>query len=148
MMLLGFTLDDWRCALELSTVERVCRAVAITPLPDAPNIVLGIVNVSGVIVPVVDIRRRFGLPAKVMIPDDLFIIADASGQLVALIVDNVTGVIDCSGNDITSASDIVPGMKHVVGAAWLKDGMILIHDLAGFLLLEEKAELEQALGNL
>ncbi len=148
MMLLGFALDDWYCALELSTVERTCRAVAITPLPAAPEIVMGIVNVSGVIIPVADIRLRFGLPAKVLTPDDLFIIAHASGRLVVLIVDDVTGVIECAGQDITLATDIVPGMKHVGGVAWLKDGMILIHDLAHFLLLKEKAELEQALGNL
>ena len=148
MMLLVFTLDDWRCALELSCVERTYRAVAITPLPDAPDVVLGIVNISGVIVPVIDIRLRFGLPSKILTPDDLFIIARASGRPAALIVDEVTGVIECSGKDITSASDIVPGIKHVEGVVRLKDGMILIHDLARFLLLEEKAALEQALGTL
>ncbi len=148
MMLLGFTLDDWRCALELSNVERIYRAAAITPLPDAPDVVLGIVNVSGVIVPVVDIRLRFGLPTKILSPDDLFVIAHASGHRVALIVDEVTGVITCAEQDVISASDIVPGIKHIAGVVRLNDGMILIHDLAYFLLLEEKAALEQALGNL
>jgi len=146
MMLLAFTLDDWRCALELSAVERVYRAVAVTPLPDAPDIVLGVVNVRGVVLPVVDIRRRFRLPEKNLTPDDRLIIAHSTGRLVALVVDDVTGVIECAEKDITSASAIVPSMEYVEGVARLKDGMILIHDLARFLSLEEKAVLEQALG--
>lgn len=146
MMLLAFTLDDWRCALELSTVERVYRAVAVTPLPDAPDIVLGVVSVRGIVLPVVDIRRRFRLPEKNLTPDDRLIIARSTGCLVALVVDDVTDVVECAEKDITSASAIVPGMEYVEGVARLKDGMILIHDLARFLSLEEKAVLEQALG--
>lgn len=147
MMLLVFTLDDWRCALELSAVEKVYRAVAVTPLPDAPDIVLGVVNVRGVVLPVVDIRRRFCLPEKNLTPDDQLIVVHSSGRLVVLVVDSVTGVIECSEPDITSASAIVPDMEYVKGVARLKDGMILIHDLARFLSLEEKAALEQVLGS-
>ena len=146
MMLLVFTLDDWRYALELSTVERVYRAVAVTPLIGAPDIVLGIINVRGTVLPVVDIRRRFHLPVKNLIPDDQLIIAHSSGRLVALIVDDVAGVIECSGKDITPAGAIVPGMEYVEGVARLKDGIILIHDLARFLSLDEKTTLEQAMG--
>jgi purine-binding chemotaxis protein CheW len=145
MMLLAFTLDDWRCALELSTVERVYRAVAVTPLPDAPDIVLGVVNVRGVVLPVINIRRRFRLPEKNLTPDNRLIIAHSTGYLVALVVDDVTDVVECAEKDITSAGAIVPGMEYVEGVARLKDGMILIHDLARFLSLEEKAVLEQAL---
>ncbi len=147
MMLLVFTLDDWRCALELSTVEKVYRAVAVTPLPDAPDIVLGVVNVRGVVLPVVDIRRRFRLPEKNLTPDDQLIVAHSSGRLVVLAVDSVTDVIECSGQDITSASAIAPGMEYVEGVARLKDGMILIHNLARFLSLEEVVALDHALGS-
>jgi purine-binding chemotaxis protein CheW len=147
MMLLIFTLDDWCCALELSTVEKVYRAVAVTPLPDAPDIVLGVVNIKGVVLPVVDIRRRFCLPEKNLTPDNQLIVAHSSGRLVVLVVDTVTDVIDCSGQDITSASAIIPDLEYIEGVVRLKDGMILIHDLSRFLSLEEKTALEQALGS-
>jgi purine-binding chemotaxis protein CheW len=148
MMLLVFTLADWRCAIELAYVERVYRAVAVTPLPDAPDIVLGVINVRGMVLPVVDIRRRFRLPEKTLMPDDRLIVAHSSGRLVALVVDGVTGVIECLEKDITSAPAIVPGMEYVEGVARLKDGLILIHDLSRFLSLEEKTALEQALSNV
>ena len=145
MMLLAFTLDDWRCALELSTIQRVYRAVAVTPLPGAPDIVQGIVNVRGVVLPVLNIRLRFNLQVKQLNQDDWFIIAYATGRLVALVVDDVSGVFECSEKDITSVSAIVPHVEYIEGVVQLKDGMILIHDLARFLSLDEKVVLEQAL---
>lgn len=148
MMLLVFTLDDWRCALELSTVEKVYRAVAVTPLPDAPDIVLGVINVRGVVLPVIDVRRCFRLPEKNLTPDDRLIVAHSSDRPVVLVVDSVTAVIECSEKDITSPSAIAPGMEYVEGVARLKDGMILIHNLARFLSLEERAALAQALENI
>ena len=54
-----FALDEPRYALPLSAVERVVRAVEITPLPKAPEIVLGVINMQGQVVPAVDIRKRF-----------------------------------------------------------------------------------------
>lgn len=144
-MLLVFTLDDWRCALELSCVERAYRAVAVTPLPSAPSIVLGVVNVRGVILPVINIRRRFCLPEKKLSPDDKLIVAHAADRLVALVADAVPGVVECAATEMTSAGAILPGIEYVEGVARLRDGMVLIHNLARFLSLEEQTALESAL---
>ena len=65
-----FALDEPRYALLLSAVEKVVRAVEITPLPKAPEIVVGVINAQGRILPVLDIRKRFRLPAREMKPDD------------------------------------------------------------------------------
>jgi len=62
--LVVFTLDEQRYALRLSAVERIVRVVEVPPLPKAPEIVLGIVNVQGRVLPVVNIRRRFRLPER------------------------------------------------------------------------------------
>ena len=60
-----FTLDEQRYALALPSVDRVVRVVDVTPLPKAPAIVLGVVNIHGDIVPVYDLRKRFRLPKVV-----------------------------------------------------------------------------------
>ena len=62
--LLVFALGDQRCALYLPVVDRVVRMVEITPLPKAPDIVLGVVNVHGEVIPVINVRKRFGLPQR------------------------------------------------------------------------------------
>lgn len=146
--LLTFMLDDWTCALPIAAVERTYRAVAVTPLPKAPDIVMGIVNVRGMVQPVIDLRRRFQLPPRRLSPNDHLIIGHTSRRSVALVVDSLADVVECTQQDIAAADDILPGMEFVSGIARLKDGMILIHDLDRCLSLEEETALDQAMGGL
>lgn len=145
MMLLVFTLDDWRCALDISVVERVYRAVAVTSLPAAPEIILGIIDVRGSLLPVLDIRKRFRLPQKQLTPDDRFIIARTAKRRVALVADGVSGVVACIDGHAIAANAIVPGLEYVEGVVRTPEGMILVHDLDRFLSLEEEAALDRAM---
>lgn len=143
--LVVFTLEDRHYALRLAAVERVIRIVEITPLPQAPEIVIGVVNVQGEIIPVVNVRQRFGLPQREISLSDQLIIAHISQRKVGLIADAVMDVIEYSEQDIAAAESILPDMEHVDGILKLPDGLVLIHDLDKFLSLEEEASLEQAL---
>ena len=140
-----FTLDGQAYALHLSVVERIVRVVEVTPLPKAPEIVLGVVNVGGKIIPVIDIRKRFRLPGHETNLSDQLIIANTSKRSVALVVDSVSGVIERSAAEITAAEQIVPDLKYVEGVAKLEDGMVLIHDLDKFLSLDEGKTLDDAM---
>lgn len=139
-----FTLDEQRFGLELTAVERVVRRVEITPLPKAPEIVLGVVNVRGRVIPVVDIRRRFRLPERRPALSDQIIIARTAQRAVALAVDATIEVLDRPQEDIIEALRVLPGIEYVEGVLKLKDGLILIHDLNRFLSLEEEAALDRA----
>jgi purine-binding chemotaxis protein CheW len=143
--LLVFTLDEQKYALHLSAVERVVRVIEITSLPKAPEIVLGVINMHGRIIPVVDIRKRFRLKECEIGLSDQLIIANTATRPVALIVDFVTGVIEQSKGRIVRAEKIVPGTEYVEGVLKLDDGMVLIHDLDGFLSLKEEKALERAM---
>lgn len=140
-----FTLDDQRYALHLAAVDRTVRMVEITPLPKAPEIVLGVITVNGKIVPVLDIRRRFGLVERRTDLSDHLIIARAAKRTVALVVDGVHDVIERPAREIIPPAAIVPGMEQVEGVVKLDDGMVFIHDLGGFLSLEEELALEAAI---
>lgn len=143
--IIAFLLDERRYALPLAAVQRVVRAVEITPLPKAPEIVSGVINVQGQIVPVVNIRRRFRLPECALMPGDQIIIARTSNRTVAFIADTANGVIECPAERFVTAAAIVPGLEYVKGVAKLEDGMILIHDLDSFLSLEEARSLDNAM---
>lgn len=137
---------EGRChALPLELVDRVVRNVDITPLPKAPAIVLGVINVQGRVIPVVNIRQRFRLNRREPGLDDQLIIARMPGRSVALLVDEVTGVLEYSEGESLPAEAIVPGTDHVAGVVKQSDGMVLIHDLARFLSLDEERELDEAL---
>lgn len=143
--LLVFALGDQRCALYLSAVDRVVRVVEITPLPKAPAIVSGVVNVHGEVIPVINLRKRFGLPQRDIALTDHLVITHTARRPVALVVDTVTDIVECAGRELVVAESILPELEYVQGVAKLKDGLILIYNLEQFLSLEEEESLDQAM---
>ena len=126
-------------------MDRIFRAVEVTPLPKAPEAVLGVVNVRGRVLPVFDIRKRFRLPGREIEPSDRLIIARTTRRTVALVVDAVAGVLEHSGQEMIRAEEVLPAMEYVAGVAKLEDGLVLVHDLNAFLSLEEDEALEDAM---
>ena len=143
--LVFFMLDDFQFALAIASVERAIRAVAITPLPNAPAGVRGVVNVEGAIVPVFDPRVRFGLPARALRASDHFIIAHTPKRTVALLVESIEGVIPRHEAAMISAAEILPGLDSIAGVVKLDGGLVFIHDLDRFLSREDEEALAAAL---
>jgi purine-binding chemotaxis protein CheW len=143
--LVVFTIDEQRYALHLDAVKRIVRAVEVTPLPKAPQIVLGVINVQGQVIPVMNLRSRFSLPGRGMGLSDQLIISHTSRRPVALVVDAVSDVVECPGQLITASKKILPDTEYVEGVLKLEDGLILIHDLNTFLSLEEEERLNDAM---
>jgi purine-binding chemotaxis protein CheW len=144
--LVVFSLDGQRYALPLGRVQRSIRAVAITPLPEAPAIVMGIVDLGGTVIPVVNIRKRFNHPPRPVRLSDHLVVATTGKRTVALLVDETTGVIDVSPETFVPAGQILPGIDLVNGAVKLESGLVLIHDLDRLLSLEDEMAIDGALG--
>ena len=140
-----FTLDNHRFALYLSDVERITLAVEITPLPNAPDIVSGMINVRGKIIPVMNIRKRLGFPDRNIELGNHFIIARTSKQSVAILVDRVTDIVEIPEQKIVEQKNILPGIKYVQGVVKLGDDIVLINNLEKFLSIREKRMLKQAI---
>lgn len=140
-----FSLDEPRYALYLNSVERVIHAVAITPLPNSLEKVIGIINMQGEIVPVIDIRKIFRLPSHELNIDDQFIIAKTSKRMVALVVDEVMGVTDLVNEKIKDPEKTLPFADYLNGISIFENNIILITDLEKFLSLEEEILLDQAM---
>jgi len=143
--LVTFNLDDRKFALYVSAVQRIIHVVEVTLLPRAPEVVSGIINLQGLVIPVFDIRRRFHLPAREMQLSDRMIIANTAKRTVALLVDSVNDVIEIPEEEIIAAEQILPELEYVEGVVKTEDGMILIHDLERFLSLPEEKVLDEAL---
>jgi len=143
--LLTFDVGGRRFALRAELLREVVRAVAIAPLPKAPPIVEGVINVRGAITPTLDIRRRFGLPPTPVAPDQHLLIAEAGGRVVALRVDQAVAFMSVEAAAIASAAEVAPGAEYVAGVAKLPDGLMVIHDLDRFLSLEEAGQVDAAM---
>lgn len=146
MDVLLFELADGRYGLWLSCVREVTRAVRPLSLPGAPAVVLGVIQLHGEVVPVFDVRSRFGKPSRDAIPSDHLIIAKVRKRLVALAVDRVAGITDIPEAQLDDGRHLPRDLPRVAGLASLQSGLVLIHELGAFLSQAEEAQLDVALG--
>ena len=141
-----FTLEELNYALPVECVLKVIYSVEIRFLPKAPDIIMGIINYKGSIVPVINIRKRFGLKDHEIGLNDRLIIADTGKRIVAILVDAISGLKTLSGQEVKEA-ELFPFAEHLKGVAKTDDGLILIYDLKNFLDLDEETALDEALRN-
>jgi len=145
LSLVVFGLTVQRYALPLYTVERVFPMAEVAPLPKAPAIVFGVINLHGTIIPVLDIHRRFGFPPRGYGLAAHLLVARTSRRTLALPVDEVLGVREVAAAAAVPADTVLPGIGHVAGIVALADGLLFIQDLEAFLSLEEEQRLGEAL---
>ena len=123
-----FQLNEQRYALPLATVERVVRMVEITPLPGLPAFIHGVINAQGKIIPVLDLRRRLGLPGRPISLEDQMIIIGLAERSFALIADSTGEVREYDEQTFTESVDILPDLPFLAGIVKLSDGMILLQN--------------------
>lgn len=132
-------------ALPLISVVRVLRAVEVLPLPQAPEIVCGVINVHGELIPVIDFRKCLGFPGKAVIPNDQLLIVRSSKRLLALVIEASYGVTESLSSTFVPIRDMVPCKNHVAGILKSKSGLILVHDLEALLSLDEDRALTESM---
>jgi purine-binding chemotaxis protein CheW len=145
LRLVVFRLEGQRYALPLPLVERVWRMVEVAPLPRAPAIVLGVINLHGQVIPVLDLQRRFGRPADRHGLTSCLLVARTSRRRLALPVNEVLGVQAVAAETVTLPDTLFPGIGLVAGIVTLPDGVLFIHDLETFLSVDEAQRLTEAL---
>ncbi len=144
LQVLVFEVAGRRYGLPAEDVQELVRAVSIVPLPRAPAVVEGVINLRGRVVPVLDVRGRFRLPARPLEPGDHFIVARAGQRVVALRVDRAVDLVRLEPADVEEAGAVVPGVEYVGWVARLPHDLVLIHDLRTFLSQDEAAALDGA----
>src|SRR5690606_29897429 len=121
---LRFDVGDLRCAVPLSHVREVQRAVAVTPLPGAPEIIDGVIDVRGEVVPVIDLGRRAGplrRPWRASLPR----VAPWTGErLVARRADRAHGREELAPDAVVNASRLTRRPLELAGVARTTDGLV------------------------
>lgn len=142
-----YHLDSVMYAIPLANVDRVTRAVEITVVAELDHAcnILGVINVHGSIVPVINTRRMLGLTERALCIDDVFIIADSGQRKVALVVDGVDQLVTIDAEHLTEAHSVLPEFPHLKGVARMAEGLVLIHDLEACLSARDTAAISTAL---
>jgi purine-binding chemotaxis protein CheW len=139
-----FSLGNKHCALRLSAVERVLRAVAVTPVTESSEMIVGVVAMPGRILSVVNLRSRLGLPRKEIALSDRFIVTRTSRSSLIVIADAVVDVVDYQPGDLVPVRRVLPKAVSVDGVVCFADGLSYIHDLDAFLALDEVGAMSSA----
>jgi purine-binding chemotaxis protein CheW len=143
--ILVFTLDELACALNISSVVRVIRSMEISKLPKAPEIIKGTISYKGQIIPVVDIRKRFGHLRRGIGSKDRIIIADTGKRKVAFFVDSVSEIKEQESCESEFTAGPMPHEKNKKEVSGIGRDILRIHDLEQFLSYDEEKALEVAL---
>lgn len=128
-----FRLDAQEYALNIAHVVQVVRMVSLTKPPKAPAYVEGVINLRGAVIPVIDFRRRCGLPAKAHDLNTQLLIVRAQSHTLALMVDVVSEVLAISAAHIESPERVGVAMEYLQAVAKLGDRLILIVDPSSLL---------------
>ena len=130
---LVFGVNERRYALDVDAVERIVLAAETTPLPDAPDAVLGLINIAGEIMPVLDMRRHLGFSPQDMELTDRFIITHVKGYPLALLVEATEGVLTLASHVIENPA--LANSKATVSTT--AGSIVLVQDIMDFASIAE-----------
>jgi purine-binding chemotaxis protein CheW len=160
VQLAAFTVGDQQYALDIMRIKEIINPLAITKVPKSPPFIEGVVELRGAILPVVDMRKRFDLPATAPGRASKYLIvaiegvagaADAPGQrwIVGLIVDGVQEVIRVPRPEIRPAPAMAQSAeaRYFSGVCHHRDRIVMVLDLAALLSPAERATLERFAGS-
>src|SRR5512140_3724110 len=113
-------------AIDIMRIKEIIRPLKLTSLPRFPDFVEGIINLRGIVMPVVDLRKRFDLPKIELTSNTRLLIVNLAGQIIALVVDEVTEVVTVSVKDIKPPPHISEGIdtEYLLGVCLVKEEMI------------------------
>ena len=136
---LSLSLSEEVFALEIKYVTEIVGVQPITPIPEVPDYVKGIINLRGKIIPVIDMRLKFKKPSTEYTDRTCIIVVDIEEVSVGLIVDNVVEVVSIPDKDIVPPPDYRTGIqnRYIKGIGMVENKVILILECAKILSEED-----------
>ncbi len=139
IQLVTFHLDDETYGIDVMQVQEVLRVSEIAPVPGAPPYVLGIINLRGNVVTVIDTRGRFALPQGEITDATRIVIIECEGQVVGILVDSVAEVVELNQSEIDSAPNVGndESSRYILGVATKDSKLLIVVDLNKLLTEDE-----------
>jgi purine-binding chemotaxis protein CheW len=144
--LVVFGLGDEEFGVDIIQVQEIVRLQEVTKIPNAPEFVEGIVNLRGRVIPLIDLRKRFGFVKVDHDDDSRIIVTSFNENLIGIIVDNVSEVIRLQEEQIEPPPNIVAGIgrEYLQGVGKVEDRLVVLLELDRILNMDEKATLVSA----
>ncbi|HEX2979318.1 MAG TPA: chemotaxis protein CheW [Anaerolineaceae bacterium] len=139
-----FELENESYGVDISAVESIIKMQPIVALPHTPKYVLGVTNLRGLVLPVVDLRERFGLPAKEETGFSRIVVVHLGETQVGMMVDDVSEVVTIHDNRIEPPPGLVSNQqsRFIEGILQMEDGrLVILLDLEKIFTAEENSAL-------
>ncbi len=143
--LVVFALGNEHYGVDITAVEGIIKMQSITVVPRAPHFVEGVTNLRGKILPVIDLRKRFGLAASETTDDTRIVVVEMGGSTVGIVVDGVSEVLRIEPEAIEPPSPLMMTVdsSFIRGIAKVEERLVILLDLARVLTPDEKGDLRQ-----
>jgi purine-binding chemotaxis protein CheW len=123
--LLSVRIGDQDFALDIMAVREIRGWIASTPLPHAPGFIKGMINLRGVILAIVDLAERLGLPTREPDSSSVVVVVEACGRIIGLVVDAVSDIITVTDDMVQSPPDVGSGTASLIPGVLTLEGRIV-----------------------
>lgn len=140
LQMVSFQLAEEEYGIDISKVREIILVGEITQIPETPAFVKGLINLRSNIIPVIDLKLRFGLPEAERTDDTRIMVVDVAGKTIGIIVDAVNEVLRISQSNIAPPPPTVAGLGHeyLTGLAKLENRLLIVLDIERILSNEEQ----------
>lgn len=144
MQLVVFKLANEEYGLPIMKVQEINKMTAITKLPNTPDFMEGIINLRGKIIPVIDLRKRFGLARAEDTDNTRIVVVDINSQTVGIVVDNVTEVLRLMSDAIEPPPPtFIIDEKYIKGIGKVDERLVILLDIDRVLTEQEEILLKK-----
>ena len=144
LQLVSFMIGQEEFGLEIQCIQEINRMVDITRVPNSPEYVTGVINLRGKVIPIIDLRKRFGFPQKESDKNTRIIVVELGTMVVGFVVDAVREVIRIPKNITEPPPSIVAGIgsEFITAVAKLENRLLILLDIERILRDKEKQQIE------
>ncbi|QEH31783.1 Chemotaxis protein CheW [Aquisphaera giovannonii] len=141
IQLVGFRLDEEDYAIAITKIQEIILMKPITRLPEVPGFIEGLINLRGSVIPIVNLRKRFGLPARDIDDETRTIVVNVHDKTVGVVVDAVTQVMRINRDQVQPPplGVLAVSQRYLAGLAKLDDRLLIILDIEKLFEADELA---------
>ena len=145
LQLVTFSIGEEEFGVDILKVQEIIRTMEITKVPRAQDFVEGVINLRGKVIPIIDLRRRFGLDSKAHDKHTRIIVIEINNMIVGFVVDSVSEVLRIPAGTVEPPPPVVAGLEseYISGVGKLQDRLLILLDLDKLLSSEDLENLTQ-----
>lgn len=143
VQVVSFHLGNEEYGVDISGVQEIIRMVEITHVPRAPRFMQGVINLRGQLIPIIDLRTRFGMNAAEHTKSTRIVVTEIGTKKVGIIVDSVSEVLNIPIEQVEEAPEMIAGVgtEYIQGVGKVNERLIVLLDLTMVITGDEKAQL-------